>query len=157
MYGCGLRSAPVFMCAAVRLRKVRPAIWLNSGMQFPAEASSGKRVPEYRLKLGRSFPSGPVPETATRNIGSERDALSQTVLNRKLHPSLRPQNGTQLPPDQLTLPFRRSTACILNFVHRKYMNTCSMRLYLPGHFLSKNFATPKTQSRQGFSCSTVGT
>ena len=52
------------------------------------------------VKLGHSFPNGLVSETATRNIGSERDMLSQTGLNRKLRPSLRPQNGMQFPLGQ---------------------------------------------------------
>ena len=48
-------------------------------------------------------------------------------------------------------------ARISSLVHRKYMNRCSIYIHLPACFLSKNFATPKTQSRQGFSCPTVGT
>ncbi len=104
-----------------------------------------------------SFPNRPLGESASQNTGLRWDALSQTGLNRKLRPSLRPQNGMNFPPDQPSLPFRRSTTSILGFVHRKYMNRCSMHVYLPACFLSKNFATPKTQSRQGFSCPTVGT
>lgn len=50
-------------------------------------------------RLGHSFPSGLVSETTTQNIGSERDTFSHTGLKRKLHPSLRPQNGMQFPPD----------------------------------------------------------
>lgn len=98
-----------------------------------------------------------LPESATRNFGSEWDTVSQTGLNRKLRPSLRPQNGTQFPPGQPSSPFRHSEARISSSVHRKYMNRCSMYANLPACFPSKNFATPKTQSRQGFSCPTVGT
>lgn len=85
---------------AITCRKARPTLRSNSGMRFPVGASSGKRVPEYRLKLGCGFPNGSVSETATRNIGSERDAVSQTGLKRKPHPSLRPQNGMQFPLGQ---------------------------------------------------------
>ena len=52
--------------------------------------------------------------------------------------------------------FYKSCDCWLS-VHRKYMNRCSIHIHLPACFLPKNFATPKTQSRQGFSCPTVGT
>ena len=51
-------------------------------------------------KLGHSFPNRAVSESASRNIGSERDTVSQTGLNRKLRPSLRPQNGMQFPLGQ---------------------------------------------------------
>lgn len=40
---------------AIANRKVRPTIWPNSGMRFPAEAPSGKRDPEYWLRTGCSF------------------------------------------------------------------------------------------------------
>lgn len=136
----GLR--PFFMRASSRLRKMRPTIWLNSGTRFPVGAPSGNCDPEYRPKLGCSFPNGLVSESVSRNIGSERDTVSQTGLKRKLRPSLRPQNGTQFPLDQPSPPFRHSAVRISSLVHRKYMNRCSMHLYLPAPFLSKNFATP---------------
>ena len=63
------------------------------------QLSLGKCDPQFGRILGRAFRLEPLAETATQNIGSERDVLSQTGLNRKLRPSLRPQNGTQLPPD----------------------------------------------------------
>ena len=135
--GCGLRSAPFFYARR------------NLGL--------GKRAPLFGRILGHSFPNRPLGESASQNTGLKWDALSQTRLKGKLRPSLRPQNGMNFPPDQPTLSSSPSTTCILNFVHRKYMNRCSMHLYLPASFLSKNFATPKTQLRQGFSCSTVGT
>ena len=141
----------------MRLRKGHPVIWPKNGSQFPDGPPGGNCIPEFSLRLGCIFPKALVAETATRNFGSERDMLSQTVLNRKLRPSLRPQNGTHFPPDQPSPSFRRSAARISSSVHRKYMNRCSLHIHLPACFLSKNFATPKTQSRQGFSCPTVGT
>ena len=121
------------------------------------QLGSGKCAPLFGRILGCTFRLGPLAETTTRNISSERDAVSQTGLNRKLRPSLGPQNGTQFPLDQPSPPFSHSAARISSAVHRKYMNRCSIHTYLPASFLLKNFATPKTQSRQGFSCPTVGT
>ena len=116
-----------------------------------------RRAGKGRVTVQEIVRSPLLAESASQNIGSGRDTVSQTGLNRKLRPSLRPQNGTQFPPDQPSPPFRHSATRISNSVHRKYMNICSIYTYLPAHFLSKNFATPKTQSRQGFSCPTVGT
>ena len=143
------------------LCRVLPESASHSSIEFRDALSgwgpSGNYDPEYRPKLGCSFPNGLVSENVSQNIGSERDAVSQTGLIRKARPSSRPQNGTQFPPDQPSPPFRHSAARISSSVHRKYMNRCSIHTNLPAHFLSKNFATPKTQLRQGFSCPTVGT
>lgn len=148
---------PSSTCVSVMAETLRVRTSVCTRFLCELQLSSGKRDPQFGRILGCAFRLGPLAETTTRNIGSERDTLSRTGLNRKAHPSLRPQNGTQFPPDQPLPPFRRSVVRIGGFVHRKYMNRCSIYAYLPACFLSKNFATPKTQSRQGFSCPTVGT
>ncbi len=61
---------------AITCRKVRPTIWSNSGMRFPAEAPSGNYDPEYRLRTGCSFPNSAQSETATQFEASKRDAVS---------------------------------------------------------------------------------
>ena len=66
--------------------KVRPGIWLQRGMRFPAEASSGNCIPESAPGMGRTFRNSPQPETATRNRRSERDALSLGALSGKCIP-----------------------------------------------------------------------
>lgn len=66
--------------------KVCPGIWLQRGMHFPVEASSGNRVPESAPGMGRTFRGRPQPETATRNRRSERDALSLGALSGKCIP-----------------------------------------------------------------------
>lgn len=61
---------------AITCRKVRPTIWPNSGMRFPAEAPSGNCDPEYRLRMGYSFPNWVQPETVSQFEASKRDAVS---------------------------------------------------------------------------------
>ena len=61
---------------AITCRKLRPTIWSNSGTRFPVGAPSGKRIPEYRLRTGCSFPNRVQPETATQFEASKRDAVS---------------------------------------------------------------------------------
>lgn len=56
-------------------RKLRPTLGRQNGMRFPVEASSGKRIPESTLKLGRIFPIEPLGETAARNLRPKRDAV----------------------------------------------------------------------------------
>ena len=121
---------------AITCRKVRPIISSNSGTRFPVRAPSGNCDPEFRLRTGYAFPNSAQPETATQFEASKR---------------------AHFPPDQPSPSFRRSAARTSGLVHIKYMNRCSIHTYLPASFLPKNFATPKTQSRQDFSCSTVGT
>lgn len=61
---------------AVTCPKVRPTIWPNSGMRFPAEATSGNCDPEFRLRTGYAFPNRAQPEAASRFEASKRDAVS---------------------------------------------------------------------------------
>ena len=60
-------------------------------------APCGKRVPLFKLETGRSFPTRPLGETATQNLSSKRDTVSQTGLLRKLRPTLKDKTGTQFP------------------------------------------------------------
>ena len=46
-------------------RKLRPGIRIQNGTHFPVEPSSGKRVPESTLKVGRAFP-GAAPKPPAR-------------------------------------------------------------------------------------------
>ena len=66
--------------------KVRPTIWPNSGMRFPAEAPSGKRDPEYRLRTGCSFPDRAQSETASQFEVSKRDAVSARLTLTAIPP-----------------------------------------------------------------------
>lgn len=61
---------------AITNRKVRPTIWPNSGMRFPAEAPSGNCDPEFRLRTGYAFPNRAQPETVSQFEASKRDAVS---------------------------------------------------------------------------------
>ena len=61
---------------AITCRKVRPTIRPNSGMRFPAGASSGNYDPEYRLRTGHAFPNRAQPETASQFGASKRDTVS---------------------------------------------------------------------------------
>ena len=84
------------LCAG-RGRKENAAA-TQSGMHFPIGGLGGNPVPEYRLRLGRSFRMTPPAETTSRNRAAERDTLSQRRSKRKLHPGIPTQNGTRLPP-----------------------------------------------------------
>ena len=79
-------------CKGVRLLCTKAIRQKGSGAQFPKRCPCGKRVPLLKLEPGRSFPTGPLGETATQNSGSKRDVVSQTDLLRKLHPGIRTQN-----------------------------------------------------------------
>ena len=61
---------------AITCRKVRPTIWSNSGTRFPVGAPSGNCGPEFRLRMGYSFPNRVQPETATQFEASKRDTVS---------------------------------------------------------------------------------
>ena len=79
-------------------RKVHPGIRAQTGTQFPDDAASGKRIPEFKLGMGCIFRMAPQAETATQNRAAEWDALSQWQPRRKVHPGIAPQNGTYFPP-----------------------------------------------------------
>ena len=83
------------LCAG-RERKENAAA-TQSGTHFPNGDLGGKPVPEYRLRLGRSFRMTPQAETASRNRATERDTLSQWRLKRKLRPGIDTQNGMRFP------------------------------------------------------------
>ena len=68
-------SRRIELCAG-RGRKENAAA-TQSGMHFPNGGLGGNPVPEYLLRLGRSFRMMPQAETATRNRAAERDMLSQ--------------------------------------------------------------------------------
>lgn len=69
----------------------------QSGMHFPNGGLGGNPIPEYRLRLGRSFRMTPPAETTSRNRAAERDALSQRRSKRKAHSGIPPQTGTRFP------------------------------------------------------------
>ena len=77
--------------------KVCPGIWLQRGIHFPVETSSGKCIPEFGLGTGRAFRIGSQPEAVFRNRRSERDAVSTRPAIRKVHPVLSVQTGTRFP------------------------------------------------------------
>ena len=58
------------------LGKPRPGFWPNSGSHFPDGVGCGKCDPEFRLRMGYSFPNRVQPETATQFEASKRDELS---------------------------------------------------------------------------------
>lgn len=78
-------------------RKLHPGMRAQSGMRFPVEGSSGKFIPEYGSRLGRTFQLKPQVEAVSRNARPEWDALSGLVLNRKLRPGISLQSGTRFP------------------------------------------------------------
>lgn len=61
---------------AITCWKAHPTIWPNSGMRFPVGAPGGNCDPEFRLRMGYSFPNRVQPETATQFEASKRDAVS---------------------------------------------------------------------------------
>ena len=121
---------------AITCRKVRPTIWPNSGMRFPVGAPSGNCDPEYRLRTGCGFPNRAQSETATQFEASKRDAVSARLTL------------TAIPPFSGRHQQSRSQK-IYEQMFDAHPSTCALSV--------ENFATPKTQSRQGFSCPTVGT
>ena len=121
---------------AITNRKVRPTIWSNSGTRFPVGAPSGNCDPEFRLRTGYAFPNRAQRETAAQFEASKRDAVSA----RSTLAAIPPFNGAHQ---------QRCSQKIYEQMFGTYLSTCT--------FSVENFATPKTQSRQGFSCPTVGT
>ena len=71
---------------AITCRKVRPTIWSNSGTRFPVGAPSGNCGPEFRLRMGYSFPNRAQPETATQFEASKRDAVSARLTLTAIPP-----------------------------------------------------------------------
>lgn len=57
----------------------------------------GKRVPLFPLETGRSFPTGPLGETATQNLSSKRDVVSKSRPYGKPCPTLKGETGVQFP------------------------------------------------------------
>ena len=51
----------------------------------------------HGAEMGRAFPMGAVPESASKIEASKRDTVSATPLKRKVHPGIPPRNGTQFP------------------------------------------------------------
>ena len=58
------------------LRKARPGLGPQNGMQFPQRGSSGKYIPEFAARTGRSFPMDLGPETVSQNSPLEWDTPS---------------------------------------------------------------------------------
>lgn len=69
------RPRRIELCAG-RGRKENAAA-TQGGVRFPNGGLGGNPVPEYRLRLGRSFRMTLQVETASRNRAAERDTLSQ--------------------------------------------------------------------------------
>lgn len=106
--------------------KVCPGIWLQPGMHFPVEASSGKCIPVFRFRVGcRSrlnpqaesssridaqsgtrFPDRTSAETASQFERLFRDAVSAGRFNRKVCPVLGLDSGTRFP---LGMPYGKRT------------------------------------------------
>ncbi len=76
------------------LRKLCPGLGPQNGLQFPQRGSSGKHVPEFAARAGRSFQMNPHAESPSRNEPSERDTLSETRPIGKLYPGLSRDSGT---------------------------------------------------------------
>lgn len=57
-------------------RKPCPKLSAQNGMYFPDGMPSGNRVPESRLKLGRSFRFPAVPKSTSHSGAEIRDAVS---------------------------------------------------------------------------------
>lgn len=83
-------------------RKARPGIRLQTGMQFPVEASSGKFIPELTFRVGYGFRLKPQAEAASQFERLFRDAVSAGHFNRKVYPVLGLYSGTRFP---LGMPF----------------------------------------------------
>lgn len=77
------------------------ALATQTGTRFPNGSSGGKSIPEFALRLGRSFRMTHQAETASRNRAEEWDMLSQWQLKRKIHPGILVRNGMQFPNEWL--------------------------------------------------------
>ena len=69
----------------------------QSGTGFPDGRALGKCVPEFGFGMGCSFRLRGLAESATRNLQSEWDAVSQRSHKRKLHPTPNVNSGTRFP------------------------------------------------------------
>ena len=92
----GIPSPQRIELYAGRGRKENASV-TQSGTRFPGGSPSGKSIPESALRLGRSFRMTHQAESASRNLSSERDTLSQRQPRRKVHPGIPPQTGTHFP------------------------------------------------------------
>ena len=122
---------------AITCRKVRPTIWPNSGMRFPAEAPSGKRDPEYRLRTGCGFPNRVQPESATQFEASKRDAVSARPTLAAI-PSFSGQHQQSRSQKIYEQMFDTHTStCIFSVEKLCYSkNSIASRLFLPnGRYL----------------------
>lgn len=76
----GLRSARMGaaggLTGAGRRRKVRPRFQAQTGPHFPVEPSTGNRVPQSKLRMGRAFRNRPLWESASHSGSEFRVALS---------------------------------------------------------------------------------
>ena len=59
-----------------RRRKVRPRFQAQTGPYFPVEPSTGNRVPQSKLRMGRAFRNRPLWESASHSGSEFRVALS---------------------------------------------------------------------------------
>ena len=72
--------------------------WMHSEWDgFPDGWGFGKPVPEFAFGVGCSFRLRALAETATRNLRSEWDGVSQRGRKRKLHPIPDKNSGTRFP------------------------------------------------------------
>lgn len=69
----------------------------QSGTGFPDGRALGKCVPEFGFGMGCSFRLRGLAESATRNLQSEWDEVSQRSHKRKLHPTPNVNSGTRFP------------------------------------------------------------
>lgn len=69
----------------------------QSGARFPNGSPGGKHVPEFTLRLGRSFRMTHQAEVASQNLRSEWDSFSGWWAKRKLRPGICFETGTRFP------------------------------------------------------------
>lgn len=99
-------------CKGDRLLCTKAIRQKGSGAQFPKRCPCGKRIPLLKLEPGRSFPTGPLGETATQNSGSKRDVVSKSRPYGKLYPTLRDKTGTQFPGRASKTKLRWNSSCL---------------------------------------------
>ena len=70
-------------------RKACPVFSQETGMRFPFEASTGKRIPQFREIPVHTFPNRLKAENASRSEAKFRDAVSAGALGKRKGPLCR--------------------------------------------------------------------
>ena len=84
---------------------------IQSGTGFPDGRALGKSVPEFGFGMGCSFRLRGLAESATRNLQSEWDEVSQRSHKRKLHPTPNVNSGTRFPDAKSHMTWPSSYMC----------------------------------------------